>query len=920
MLTIEYLCVKINEIKYGGISMKKTCLTAMLCVAFCVCAVFFSLGLTACGEKINEYSVEFVIAADENFTKTVKEGEALDEPDAPTRGGYSFVGWAKDEKGSAPWIFAADRVNSDLTLYAVWAKLYTVTLDANGGNFAQGVSVSKQSLAENSTVTAPDEPKKEGYKFTGWAYDARGTQVWNINQNKVTGDITLYAVWAKKFDIIFNADGGEFENAPEGGEATEGGYKFVYAHGDYLAEISAPKKHNYIFKGWFADGKKWDFETSTVDGETILKAQWEEVYADYEVTFKLNYDGAADVVRTTENGLAVYEPDEREGYTFNGWWYGTVKDGKLTLTERFDTTVRLTEDTTLYADWIDEAKIIKVLSTPQISREANTFLWQPIEGATKYTVQVRRGSEVLNTYVTESTTWSFASSNKYSAGVTYGVYVNAVGNNVNTITSNWGSSSYLYRTLSAPKVSFDITTSLLSWSAVGNAAGYKLYINNEQITKDVKNYSYDMSGYEAGAYTVRVETVAPSGYQNSQTTVSVVQYKILAPEVSVLLNEETSGYKVTVSETGQADLYIIEIDGEPFKTVRKDENFTSENLNFEFPFDGEIWENGKFGFSVRAENTGSYYIGSAVSEIAIAKPVNVKIAVSGAEGENAFELSGKTFNTSLAETAEYTVTFDLNGGSGSINPQTVTGNNPLVYPSSKPARSGYAFRGWFTTPECETVFDFTQKLNKDTTVYAGWQVMMSNSTERNLGDMYRQSMTINKGNYTYMYYAAHKSGKVRFGFSLSKITYINYAVKNVTQDLQIRLGSWNTSVSYVMVEAEVEAGDVIYVAAIISGSAYNTPNSLTFYCQPSDVVGNPYDNTPAAGGTVEGGYLYAEEKECVNADNLLMAGQPVTLTAKRVYGKKFKGWYAGDKCISTDMIVTVTPEENITYTATYETE
>ncbi len=72
MLTIEYLCVKINEIKYGGISMKKTCLTAMLCVVFCVCAVFFSLGLTACGEKINEYSVEFVIAADENFTKTVK--------------------------------------------------------------------------------------------------------------------------------------------------------------------------------------------------------------------------------------------------------------------------------------------------------------------------------------------------------------------------------------------------------------------------------------------------------------------------------------------------------------------------------------------------------------------------------------------------------------------------------------------------------------------------------------------------------------------------------------------------------------------------------------------------------------------------------------------------------------------------------
>lgn len=898
--------------------MKKTCLTAMLCVAFCVCAVFFSLGLTACGEKINEYSVEFVIAADENFTKTVKEGEALDEPDAPTRGGYAFVGWAKDEKGSAPWIFAADRVNSDLTLYAVWAKLYTVTLDANGGNFAQGVSVSKQSLAENSTVTAPDEPKKEGYKFTGWAYDARGTQVWNINQNKVTGDITLYAVWAKKFDIIFNADGGEFENAPEGGEATEGGYKFVYAHGDYLAEISAPKKRNYIFKGWFADGKKWDFETSTVDGETILKAQWEEVYADYEVTFKLNYEGAADVVKTTENGLAVYEPDEREGYTFNGWWYGTVKDGKLALTERFDATVRLTEDTTLYADWIDETKLIKVLATPQISREANTFSWQPIEGATKYTVQVRQGNEVLNTYVTESTTWSFASSNKYSAGVTYGVYVNAVGNNVNTITSGWGSSSYLYRTLSAPKVSFDITTSLLSWSAVGNAAGYKLYINNEQITKDVKNYSYDMSGYEAGAYTVRVETVAPSGYQNSQTTVSVVQYKILAPEVSVLLNEETNGYKVTVSETGQADLYIIEIDGEPFKTVRKDENFTSESLNFEFPFDDEIWEYGKFGFSVRAENAGSYYIGSAASEITIAKPVNVKIAVSGAEGENAFELSGKTFNTSLAETAEYTVTFDLNGGSGLIKPQTVTGNKPLVYPYSKPTRSGFIFRGWFTTPECETVFDFTQKLNKDVTLYAGWFEMVTNVYASHIvcptSSTRWNTISIGTSRYSCMYFSVLNSGTIMFQLDLAtQSNYVYFAIEEAVEQSSIEGGKWNSNST--VFTADVNAGEVIRVRAIV-----HSGNSNTFECKVTAVNGSAYDNTPEAGGTVEGGYLYAEEKECVNTDNLLMAGQPVTLTAKRVYGKKFKGWYAGDKCVSTDMIVTVTPEEDITYTATYETE
>ena len=165
-----------------------------------------------------------------------------------------------------------------------------------------------------------------------------------------------------------------------------------------------------------------------------------------------------------------------------------------------------------------------------------------------------------------------------------------------------------------------------------------------------------------------------------------------------------------------------------------------------------------------------------------------------------------------------------------------------------------------------------------------------------------------------MYFSVLNSGTIKFQLDLAtKSNYVYFAIEEAVEQSSIEGGKWNSNST--VFTADVNAGEVIRVRAIV-----HSGNSNTFGCKVTDVNGRAYDNIPKDGGTVEGGYLYAEEKECLNADNLLMAGQPVTLTAKRVYGKKFKGWYAGDKCISTDMIVTVTPEEDITYTAAYETE
>lgn len=918
-------------------AMRKFIIAGLLVVSVFSAAIF-TLFVSGCKEEDKEYAVIFEpnggTASGEVNSLTVKQGETLTAPAAPEREGYAFAGWAKDEEGLAPWVFSADTVWTDTTLYAIWTKLYTVTLDANGGAFSDGGTTKQAQLAQDSYLSVAVEPMREGYKLRGWSYDAHGKQSWNLNQSKVTENATLYAVWAKNYEIVFDANGGEFEAAPAGGTPVTKpdssdiyGYKYVYSHGDYMNEITEPVRDNYIFTGWFtslSDGKIWDFETSTVDGNLTLYARWEEAYEDYDVTYKLNYEGAEDVILKTENGLALYEPDERTGYKFNGWWYGNEENGKIVLTEEYDPSERLESDTVLYADWIDETKVIKLLSAPQITRDGASFTWREIDGAVKYIVEVRNGNEVLNTYDVTATQWTFSSSSKYQAGVNYGVYIKAVGNNVNTVTSAWASSSYLYMQLASPKISFDATTNVLSWTLVQNASSYKLYINNEEITSGVKNNSYDMTSYEAGTYSARVEIVSSYGYKNSQSTVNFTKYKILTPEIKIIMNEEKSAYKVTVAEVKNADVYVIEINGENYETVKKDENFTSDKLTFDFSFTDEIWGDGGMTFKVRAENCGSYYINSEENEIEISKPVTVNLAVEG-ETDNtgtAVSFDGKTFNDKLSDTLSYTVEFDVNGGSGTIAAQTVTPDNPLVYPSRNPVRSGYVFRGWFATPECEETFDFTEKVNKNITLYAGWHEMNNNSREENLNNRYAQSMTIDKNNYSRIYYAAYKSGKVKFTFTLSKVTYVYVALENATQKKELKFVSWNTSMSSYTAEAEVEAGDVIYVAAMLSTSPYvSVPNSLTFYSQVTDVDGGAYDNTPLSGGTFGDGFVYAEEKGCKAENSTVMAGQPITLNAaESLNGKSFVGWYSGEILISEERIVTLTPEEDLTYTAVYSNE
>ena len=112
-----------------------------------------------------------------------------------TRPGYIFNSWNTNTSGTGTTYLenAVYNTAANLSLYAIWNKLYTVTWNANGGSVSPS---SSQQTSVGGSITAPT-PTLSGYTFNGWYSAASGGSliVSGGGSYTPTSDITLYAQW-----------------------------------------------------------------------------------------------------------------------------------------------------------------------------------------------------------------------------------------------------------------------------------------------------------------------------------------------------------------------------------------------------------------------------------------------------------------------------------------------------------------------------------------------------------------------------------------------------------------------------------------------------------------------------------------------------------------------------------------------------
>jgi uncharacterized repeat protein (TIGR02543 family) len=169
---------------------------------------------------INQYIIVFDSNGGSEVAQIIQDyNTAITAPSNPTRMGYTFNGWSQAVPANMP--------AENLTLTAQWTiNQYTITFNANGGSAIAAITQDY-----NSSITAPANPTKTGYTFSGWSQA--------VPSAMPAENLTLTAQWTiNQYTITFNSNGGS---------------AVATITQDFNSSITAPSnptKEGYVFNGW----------------------------------------------------------------------------------------------------------------------------------------------------------------------------------------------------------------------------------------------------------------------------------------------------------------------------------------------------------------------------------------------------------------------------------------------------------------------------------------------------------------------------------------------------------------------------------------------------------------------------------------------------------------------------------------------
>ncbi len=255
--------------------------------------------------------------------------------------GYRFVGWNTKANGTGTTYQPSAKytpIENPATLYAKWAKEYTVTYNANGGTTT--CTDNNKYIAGEQVTVCTSTPTKNGYNFNGWSY-APNVTITSGTFTMPESNVTITAQWtAIEYTIIYNDTKGATNSNPA-----------TYTIEDevtFADPTNLPKGYN--FTGW----DPASIAKGTTGNKTIT-AQWTEkaltrYRTDCDACIPL--DGYAEI-----NGTYHFFPDETitltvtppaDAVTYTYQWQKLVGSDWTDITDATATTY--TKDAATIAD------------------------------------------------------------------------------------------------------------------------------------------------------------------------------------------------------------------------------------------------------------------------------------------------------------------------------------------------------------------------------------------------------------------------------------------------------------------------------------------------------------------------------------------------------------------------------------------
>ncbi len=310
-------------------------------------STFMFISVISHEDAVAKYTVNFETGSGSKVDSlTVQEFDTILAPTEPTRAGYAFDGWYKENTYNNIWNFNVDKVVGNTTLYAKWAKLYTITFK---DTITGAPDVVKYVKAGDSLSDIPPTPVVDG-KIITWDRESITEVYSDIVVKTVSKDATYTVLF-----YYYGFESGEavvlgqpITNVPHGITTEEFDEMFAVQ----LAQIynDLPRNDTVNHKHF----SSWDKGYNNVVADLEICAQYE--YNKYDVTFNLNYTTSQegfdatfsvneDVVYNNPTTLPASEP-VRPGYAFDGWY----KQPACIDAWNFNND-RVQGDTVLYAKW-----------------------------------------------------------------------------------------------------------------------------------------------------------------------------------------------------------------------------------------------------------------------------------------------------------------------------------------------------------------------------------------------------------------------------------------------------------------------------------------------------------------------------------------------------------------------------------------